>query len=47
MGERFLFWASMAYFATSSASGGDDHDCATSHKAAIIEQYISPKAFQP
>jgi len=47
MGENFLFGASMTYFATSSASGGDVHDCATSHKAAIIEQYISPNAFQP
>jgi len=47
MGEKFLFWVSMGYFATSSASAGDDHNCATSHKAAIIKQYISQKAFQP
>ncbi len=46
MGEKFLFWVSMTYFATSSASAGDDHDCATSHKAAIVNEYISLNAFQ-
>jgi hypothetical protein len=45
MGEKFLFWMSMNYFAGSPASAGDSHDCATSHKAAIIEQLYFAEHF--